>query len=1307
MKLLKRAFILMLLIGIVMVASGAAVLQENLIPADAFESDTQDEDPFWLVSGTDGASYRLLTAKSAIDLTLDKNGYLVVRAELEVEPNAIYAISYRVMGEKGSVFCRVDNLSLASGDSIGNSEGESTTFYGKTGEDQTHFSINFWFGTPQNPQEGNVQLSDIRVERVESAPEGSEVCAFYSEETPQTPEQTEETQQDKNESLDTSGILPVMAIAVAMFVAIAFLIQTSTFELPDLKQRRVWPMLIFAGAIYFIVAALMPGHATDMSCFTAWANQMAISGPQGFYTSGIFADYPPGYLWVLYPIGLIARLAGFTVGSPWMNALIKSPAILADLACAYLLYRFARSRIGGRNASNVMLLYLLNPAVILNSAIWGQVDSVLTLVIVAMMTVYQSKLRPVCAKPIIGALFTLGVLIKPQMLMFGPIMAVAFLRDLFVQFKKEILGTLLAFFTAAATLFLVAFPFTGEQSPLWLLELYQNAAGSYPYASVNAFNFFALLGGNWQADSEMLIGGISYRTAGWIGIALACILGAVLFLKAKEKYAIFPVSAVTVWGIFFLGHSMHERYLFPAFLLLLYSYAVYRERKLLFAAAMAAGVLLANVATVLLNMGQWISYLAIAIVAVCNLIGYIFCIYATVTAIWNDAQSKHKPLGATSGDKQTEKSPPEQEMLMGRDKIFSFEHEQETDMEYILQENVAPTIEAQETSDFVETMKGEETFPSGKEFSLPVHTGRLVKKDRLFILLLVVAYAFVMLFRLGSTNTPQSYFRATQAGESYLIDFGTSVEIAYVYYYPGIGEGTFSLAASEDGDQYQTVASIQLDDGEMYTWQTRDCVAQGRYFLLKVESEDVFLNELAFYDAAGNLVQPVSAQAQGQASADPEKLFDEPARITQSPSYMDEMYFDEIYHARTAFEHLTGMAPYENSHPPLGKILIMLGISIFGMNPFGWRIVGALFGIAILPMFYLLAKRIFRRSNLAQCCTLLLAMDGMLLAQSRIATIDTFTVFFILGMYYFMYRYYEMNFFRSNLRHTFVPLGLCGIFFGLGFATKWIGAYAGAGLAVIFFYTLYCRYKDYRMAKMLIAQGDQREEMAQIAKTFLPKTIKTLAFCVGFFILVPAAIYLLAYLPYFLCMEHPYTLADVWGVQEFMFSYHSGLQATHPFASPWYEWPLVYRPIWFYQGTHVADGMFSSIASFGNPLVWWMGLAAVFYALLTLRRRRPLREKRTAGFLLVGLAAVFLPWVLIPRITFIYHYYASVPFIILLLGFVFRDLDEAGARWVKWLAVGLCAAAFLLFYPVWTGLEVPMAWARLMQWFPSWYFGVS
>ena len=333
---------------------------------------------------------------------------------------------------------------------------------------------------------------------------------------------------------------------------------------------------------------------------------------------------------------------------------------------------------------------------------------------------------------------------------------------------------------------------------------------------------------------------------------------------------------------------------------------------------------------------------------------------------------------------------------------------------------------------------------------------------------------------------------------------------------------------------------------------------------------------------------------------------------------MDEMYFDEIYHARTAYEHLHGMPPYENTHPPLGKVFIMLGVWLFGMNPFGWRIVGTLFGIGMLPLMYALAKRLTKSEKWAALATFLFAVDGMHFVQTRIATIDVYGVFFIMAMCLCMMKYWQMNFYVDGLKKTFRPLGACGVLFGFAIASKWIGFYAGAGLAVAFFTTMYKRYREYKTAKALLeadTAGENRALCEQITSQWLGYTIKTLLFCIGFFILIPAVIYLLSYLPYLLCAEKPYTLSGVWDVQTYMFDYHSTLTATHPFQSPWYQWPLIIRPIYYYACSSVPEGMMRSIAAFGNPAVWWTGLLGVIACIALLLKKAWQKEPRPKAWL--------------------------------------------------------------------------------------------
>ena len=231
-------------------------------------------------------------------------------------------------------------------------------------------------------------------------------------------------------------------------------------------------------------------------------------------------------------------------------------------------------------------------------------------------------------------------------------------------------------------------------------------------------------------------------------------------------------------------------------------------------------------------------------------------------------------------------------------------------------------------------------------------------------------------------------------------------------------------------------------------------------------SGEAWINELAFFDTAGNLLHVTVNDASAAA------LVDEQDCVPEYPSYMTGMYFDELYHARTAYEHLHNLSVYEVSHPPLGKIIISVGVAIFGMNPFGWRIMGALFGVAMIPLMYAFGKRMFKRPELALLAAGLFAFDFMHFSQTRISTIDVYGVFFNMCMTYYMYKFIKMDL-GDSLKDTLIPLGLSGLFFGLGCASKWICIYTGAALAVMFFVkmiTLWVKANKIKNAKLTKAE---------------------------------------------------------------------------------------------------------------------------------------------------------------------------------------------------------------------------------------------
>ncbi|MEI3427806.1 MAG: phospholipid carrier-dependent glycosyltransferase [Christensenellales bacterium] len=133
------------------------------------------------------------------------------------------------------------------------------------------------------------------------------------------------------------------------------------------------------------------------------------------------------------------------------------------------------------------------------------------------------------------------------------------------------------------------------------------------------------------------------------------------------------------------------------------------------------------------------------------------------------------------------------------------------------------------------------------------------------------------------------------------------------------------------------------------------------------------------------------------------------------------------------------------------------------MTPFGWRFAGALAGVLMLPGMYLLGKLTKRRMG-AFAAMFLMAVDTMHFTQTRIATIDSFVVLFIIWSYVFMVYYLRMDYWRKPLIKTLIPLALSGLFMGMAVASKWTGCFAGVGLAVLFFWSVWRRSREHLAA---------------------------------------------------------------------------------------------------------------------------------------------------------------------------------------------------------------------------------------------------
>ena len=1031
-----------------------------------------------------------------------------------------------------------------------------------------------------------------------------------------------------------------------------------------MKANRFYIYIIMAAALLVRLWAALGlshlSHPVDMMTFSFWANMLANDGFAVFYGSPHFTDYPPGYMYILGLMGSIVNALGLEFGSPDHSTLIKLPAILFDLATIFFIYKVAKKFNASRNfAAVAALIYAFNPAILLNSVIWGQVDSIHTfLLVVSIYFIGQRKMLPSVL------LFAISIVVKPQSFMFAPIYLFMFFKYIFgeslpefnpkIRIRKFAKLTLfgLASFALIVLLILPFIDFAALPNNFFdipIIAQYVATFTTYDFVANNAYNLYALFGLNVAP----LTSGFTFL--GFSFLAALTIFAFFLLAKKNDTGSIFFVGAILVIGTFLLSIRMHERYNFPALAFLLLAYVTLRDRRLLYIyVGYSAAHFLNNMDVLIMSLNNF-NWAQIAYSAVIFAVPIVsMSIYAMYTAI----------------------------------KMF---------------------------------YKRPKTARQGPPAWLRKH------KDIVICGVITLFYAIFAFTNLGNTESPQSRFDGV-AHEHVIVDFGDNHDIMLVQHMLGARcNQTFQLAFSMDMINWDEPFHFLIPN--TFAWNFHETSgATARFARITPTSANFIVQEMGFRDVHFNLVPVEVISATGH------ELFDEQHLVPmQVRDYMHSAYFDEIYHPRTAYEFINDMQVFEWTHPPLGKVIMSWGIQIFGMTPFGWRFAGTLFGVLMLPLIYAFAKAIFAKSEdstlWAAFATFVFAFDFMHYAQTRLATIDSYVVFFIMGMYYFMYRYSQMNFFHEKLSKTLMPLLFSGIFLGLAAASKWQGLYGAFGLAVIFFWVLGQRLAEYIKKKEEYktkpmqprsVSADIWDKDIGVYDDFWKKAAITCLACVGFFIVIPIGIYVLSYIPFWNTgylirdihtgelMHEMSFLQAVWQNQVDMFTYHAGLEAEHPFSSAWWQWMINYRPI-FYFSNDLSHGLAQGISAFGNPLVWWSGIAALLYCVYAAIRRRD----KAAIFLVIAWLSQILPWVFVPRIAWIYHYFPNVPFIVLMITYslkssrvfeskpfttIFKDRKNVAITFAV-----ASFALFLLFYPVLTGIPISRDFVSIyLRWFPSW-----
>lgn len=1316
---------------------------------------------------------------------------------VSVEPNTNYCLSGYIWAKEIGDTGWGANLSIEGiymeTDSYFDTDGQwvHTELYGRTGPEQTTLTVFVRLGGYSGESEGSARFDDISLRRVDELPPDVYPARWYVNDTAA---ENDWLGTEEEEAAAASPFWPWLLLISVLYVLLvwwmAAYLLVDERELKQEKHRM--PVFCAVGlglafVVRYVIAVLVDGYQVDVNCFLSWSGTMASVGPGNFYQATSFCDYPPGYALVLGATEQLARVLSRLFGGELPHflrrtVLLKLAPMACDLGMAGLAYAVAEKRnMSRRQAGMLCLLVAFNPVLIINSAAWCQVDSVLTLLLLGVV-ILALEHRWIAALP----LYMLAVLMKPQALMVGPLGVLALVCDLYrarktpegrLLLQKAAWGLVGAFWVAVAIV--LPFMFSGDgihwnnsEGRFWLTALYGNALSSYPYATVNTANLYYVFGGNWSAISVTAHGGAAmvlcaisvlwgagciwqnkrykqklwyaegalmaafaiafllmacmratWGTVGFTAMAFAFAVVIPLFLRAGRMDVLPLLGGVLFVLLYVLGVKMHERYLFPALVLLALAFALHRDWRILVLLALTSATMTMNVGIVLDNairLGASMGHLNND-TSVLNWTLSLLNLLAVPLALWvssdvclrGDAKLTPRPRPLLAGAKHHDHAP-----------------------------------------------RGVLTFvPDSK-----LHWKRL---DTVLMLSVTLVYSVVALWNLGSTKAPQTTWVSSSAEEEVVLDLGKHYEDMTMLYFCQVSYSDFSIAVSDDGQTWSSEYWARMNEGECYRWLylmpsvlgadgSRTYMSgnklenvqrlSGHYVRVSSQQIGLRLNEVLFRDRDGQaihatVVRHTGANANSPLLSDPANLVDEPDSLQGEPGWYTGTYFDEIYHARTAKEYLDGTSPYEWTHPPLGKVIMSWFIAIFGMTPFGWRFGGAFVGILMLPAMYLLGKQITKRTDMAFAAMSMMALDCMHLTQTRIATIDSYPVLFIILSYLFMARFMQRDITLAPMKKLLPDLALSGLFMGLGIASKWIVAYAAVGLAILYFWTCARHIRLSRQAAKLIADGgvpeERQDELQKRARHGLLRLLYLCLWCVLFFIIVPVVIYFVSYIPHF-AHAQPESLRDfVTMVIELqystdsrklpytMFGYHStpGLGMDHAFYSPWYEWPLMKRPMYYAMASYMPEGYSQAIFCFGNPAVWLVGLVGIAFTLCawakhhayTIEGRRGVLHLSSESwdiapaFVLIGLLAEFLPWVLVPRGTYIYHYFASIPFLILGTMLALHWLSARFPKVGRGVLIGYlvaCLICFIGFYPYASGMPAPYAWLDLMMRFLNIYYSM-
>lgn len=326
-----------------------------------------------------------------------------------------------------------------------------------------------------------------------------------------------------------------------------------------------------------------------------------------FYSAGarealLPPNYPPLtiYLYALLDafyltLGHLLHLTLTTqvAQAPLFAVLLKLPAIAADLGITAVIYVLARKRLSPHVALAAAASFAFSPPVIVDSALWGQTDSIFVFAVLAslLLTLHRRGFTA-------GIVCAAAIMLKPQPLIFAPLILIYLWRWSGWSAALRALGGL------CAGVLVLALPYL---LPPWTeaLAFYTNFAtitAKWPGATVTAFNLWWLLGAAGHPYSAPLLGSLSPNALGLLLFAVTYLVVCVGGRRDATPGRLFLAAALLTVAFFDLTALQHERYLYPA--LVFFAVTALSDRRAWLLYAISSLTLLLNMVLVIMLFSE-------------------------------------------------------------------------------------------------------------------------------------------------------------------------------------------------------------------------------------------------------------------------------------------------------------------------------------------------------------------------------------------------------------------------------------------------------------------------------------------------------------------------------------------------------------------------------------------------------------------------------------------------------------------------------------------------------------------------------